>query len=493
MRIIINGDIKEYYVQTLCLLFFPGSKFSKKDNENIETHFIYVDAKTVDENAEVTVKFKINDTEIEKTYVEKIENKTTQTALRIACGKAFLACGKQYTGKVPQWGILTGVRPSKLALNFLYSGKNKTEVKSLLNKEYFVNHKKASLVTDIAFTERKIISKLPDKTCSMYISIPFCPSRCKYCSFVSFANDKVLSMIDDYLKILIYEIDKTFEIINKKGLNVQTIYVGGGTPTTLNEKQLKLLMDCINKNFDVKTLEEYTVEAGRPDTITEGKLDVLSSNNVTRISINPQTLNSEVLEYVGRKHTVEDFYNAYNIARKSNIKDINTDLIAGLPYDGFNSFLETMDSIITLNPTNVTVHTLCIKNAAEFALYRDKINSPNNESSKCVDYSQISLKNAGYIPYYIYRQKNTIENLENVGFCKPGHEGKYNIYMMEEIHSIFGCGAGAVSKFVNKDRNNIVRMFDYKYPFEYISDVDHNKINDKINKFDELYKIDNRE
>lgn len=492
MKIIINGNIKEYYVQTLCLLYFPGAKFSEKNTD--ENQFIYVDEIQGDTSVTVTVKFDFPDFTVEKSHtIAYDETDGILKSSKIACGKAFLACGKALTGKVPQWGILTGVRPSKLALKFLDSGKNKTEVKNLLNKEYFINHKKSSLVTDIASTEKKIISKLSNNSCSLYISIPFCPSKCRYCSFVSFASTKSLESIDQYIDKLEQELLSIFSIIKDYGLTLSTIYIGGGTPTTLNDSQLKRLLTILNKNLELDKLEEFTVEAGRPDTITLNKLKILNNYNVNRISINPQTLNSEVLDFIGRKHTISEFYDAYNMANKIGFRDINTDLIAGLPYDGFESFSETIDSIVKLDPTNVTVHTLCIKNAADFALHRDEINLPYGKVSKFIDYSQISLKNAGYIPYYIYRQKNTLDNLENVGFCKPGHEGRYNIYMMEEIHSIFGCGAGAVSKFVSKNRNDIKRVFDFKYPTEYLSDLNNIKLDSKIEQFRILFSEDKDE
>lgn len=488
MKIEIIGDVAEYYIQTLCLLFFPGAKFSKKDSD--DSHKAVVTVDNVDGTITSTVTITYNDKTSTKTYEQPFsDNINERTRIRIAVGKAFLAAGKAVTGIAPQWGIMTGVRPSKLALKELNEKKStKADAKSFFQNEYLVSLKKASLLVDIASVERKIINACPKNSCSVYISIPFCPSRCSYCSFVSFTSNRLLSLIDDYLIKLIDDIKQTFDLIKELGLEVKTVYVGGGTPTTLNEPQLKLLIDAINLNTDVKTLEEFTVEAGRPDTITSEKLDILREGGVSRISINPQTLNSEVLEIIGRKHTVDQFYEAYELARKSCIQQINTDLIAGLPYDGFRSFSETMDSIIQLRPSNITVHTLCIKNAADFAKEKNNLYSPGNVASKCVDYSQLSAKNAGYIPYYIYRQKNTIDNLENVGFCLPGCEGRYNIYMMEEVHSIFACGAGAVTKCVNPQGTNIVRVFNFKYPYEYLSDSDNSKINMKFDTIRDFYK-----
>lgn len=488
MKIEIIGDVAEYYVQTLCLLFFPGAKFSKKDSDDSHKATVVVEKK--EESISSTVTITYNGKTSTKTYEQvNDENLIERTRIRIAVGKAFLSAGKAVTGVSPQWGIMTGVRPSKLALKELNEKKStKADAKSFFQNEYLVSLKKASLLVDIASVERKIINACSKDSCSVYISIPFCPSRCSYCSFVSFTSNRLLSLIDDYMEKLTDDIKKTFDLIKELGLEVKTIYVGGGTPTTLNESQLKLLLDTIKAQTNVDNLEEFTLEAGRPDTITAKKLKVIKEGGVTRISINPQTLNSEVLEIIGRKHTVEQFYEAYELATKSGIQQINTDLIAGLPYDGFRSFSETMDSIIELRPSNITVHTLCIKNAADFAKEKSSIYSPGNVASKCVDYSQLSAKNAGYIPYYIYRQKNTIDNLENVGFCLPGCEGRYNIYMMEEVHSIFACGAGAVTKCVSPEGTNIVRVFNFKYPYEYLSDTDNSKINNKFNTIREFYK-----
>lgn len=486
MKLTVNGNINEYYVQTLCLLFFPGSKFAKSDYPDGAPEAevsVFCDS----EGAVANVKLSVGGKTVQKSFTEPQNGKWNEyTLCRIACGKAVFAAGKALLGITPQWGILTGVRPAKLALRGLMSGELKSEVKSRLTKEYLVSPKKAALVTEIASIERKLISKLDKNTCSVYISIPFCPSRCNYCSFVSFTSARLLSLVDDYLLRLCEDIKKMFTQIKELGLTVSTVYIGGGTPTTLDEKQLKTLLSVINSCIDVSSLEEFTLEAGRPDTVNPEKLLIIKESGVTRISINPQTLNNEVLESIGRRHTAEDFFRAYEMAKHTGGFQINTDLIAGLPYEGFHSFSETMDQIITLRPDNITVHTLCIKNAAEFAKQKEDICNPYSETTKCVDYSQLVCKNAGYVPYYIYRQKNTVDNLENVGYALPGTEGRYNIYMMEEVHSIFSVGAGSVSKLVADRGMKIQRIFDYKYPYEYLSDREDEK---GKNKFDAIRKF----
>ena len=488
MKLTVSNNINEYYAQTLCLLFFPGSRFSKAEDEPEGSPCADVSALETENGAEATVTLSYGGKSVTKTYTEPVCANLISDAERIAVGKAFFAAGKALLGISPQWGILTGVRPSKIALKELCEGKTKTEVKSSLTKELFVTPKKASLVTDIASIEKKIIAKVPEISCSVYISIPFCPSRCSYCSFVSVASKKLLSITDEYLERLINDVEKCFDTIKKLDLRVLTVYIGGGTPTTLDEKQLARLLDTVNKNVDVSSLEEFTVEAGRPDTVNEEKLRILYQSGVTRVSVNTQTLNDDVLEAIGRRHTAKQFLDAFELAKKSGIKIINTDLIAGLPGEGFGSFSDTVERMIKLMPENLTIHTLCIKSAADYGQQLRGVKaSARGEVSKCVDYAQASAKNAGYIPYYIYRQKNTVENLENVGFSLPGTEGLYNIYMMEEIHSIFAVGAGAVSKLVSRDRNKIERVFNFKYPFEYLKE-DEERMAERDKKIMDFYE-----
>ena len=490
MKIQITGNINEYYVQTLCMLFFPGVKFSKAEPAESDGLAVDVMIKTHDQGAEATVTIQSEKGSVSHTHNEIAKEGSKVSTEQIACGKAFFEAGRKLTGITPSWGILTGVRPAKLAISGLNEGKTKKEVRDFLTSEYLVTPKKASLVTEIASVEKEILAKANRSACSLYISIPFCPSRCSYCSFVSFTSAKLLGLLDSYLIRLCKDINQTIDCIRDLGLDIATVYIGGGTPTTLDEKQLQILLDTITSRVDPATLQEFTVEAGRPDTITKEKLEIIKSHGVTRVSINTQTLNNDVLELVGRKHTAADFYRAFEMARNAEIPIINTDLIAGLPGEGFGSFSETIDALIKLRPENLTFHTLCIKNAADFARKKSNINAWHtfNETSKCVDYSQLSAKNAGYIPYYIYRQKNTVDNLENVGYSLPRTEGLYNIYMMEEIHSIFAVGAGAVSKMVSRDGNTIDRVFDYKYPYEYLAESTGARIEEKVKKITEFYR-----
>jgi oxygen-independent coproporphyrinogen-3 oxidase len=273
------------------------------------------------------------------------------------------------------------------------------------------------------------------------------------------------------------DLENMVRIIQRLGLKIATVYIGGGTPTVLNPEQLRSLLEKINGLIDVSSLMEFTMESGRPDTITEEKMHIAREYGVTRVSVNPQTLSDDVLREVGRQHTVDDFYRAYEIARNSGIRDINVDLIAGLPGDTFANFSKSMDGIIDLDPTNLTVHTFCVKKSADILKSNKDIYSQDSrDATKSVAYSQLKARFAGYHPYYLYRQRNTVGNLENVGYAKDGHDGMYNIFMMEELHSIFAVGAGAVTKLVARHTldtpDAIIRIFTPKYPYEYLRDAD---------------------
>lgn len=476
----INGDINRYYVQTLCMIFFPGSTFGENEMPGEGVPEVTVDILPLTESVRATVEIKLNDISCTSTstvwYSEEI---TIATHASLAVGRALFAAGKELLGHIPPWGILTGVRPAKVAGALLSSGRGILKTKKILRDEYMLNPQKASLAVNVANMERRITKKVPQNSCSLYISIPFCPTRCAYCSFVSYTTPRLLSMIGEYLDALIIDLEETFETINKLNMSISTIYIGGGTPTTLSAEQMERLLSFIQSNVNTAALAEFTLEAGRPDTITEEKLAVAKKYGVTRISVNPQTLNDSILRDIGRRHTTEDFYRAYDLAVKSGIRDINVDLIAGLPGDDFKNFSETIDSVIDLAPTNITVHTFCVKKASDALRKNSDVYSlSGGDAAKSISYSQLKTKFAGYKPYYMYRQKNTVGNLENVGFSLDGHEGLYNIYMMEEIQTIFAVGAGAVTKLVKhkhlKDKETetiIKRLFKPKYPYEYLRDA----------------------
>lgn len=479
MKIIAGEGINEYYAQTLAMLFFPGAKFPKQhevDDDPSELEVIC----TEDDEGVYAAKARMKRADGKEALGEgtftPIAGVSAQRGKKLAVGRAVFAAGKELFGVQPPWGVLTGVRPAKVAAEFLATGGGIQKTRQFLRSEYFLSQKKAALCASVASAELKLKKQLSPNMCSVYISIPFCPSRCAYCSFVSYTTPRLLSMIDEYLDRLVLELGSVFNHIKRTNQQVACIYVGGGTPTILSPEQLTKLLSAVSKHVDTESLLEFTVEAGRPDTITEEKLAVCKQYGVTRISVNPQSLSDAVLENIGRKHTSMDFFRAYGIAKESGIRDINVDLIAGLPGDNFTRFARTLDRVCELDPSNITVHSFCVKKSSDFLRQSSDIyKNAGGDAVKCVDYSQLKLRNTGYKPYYLYRQKNTVGNLENVGFAREGHEGLYNVIMMEEFHSVYGAGAGAVTRLVSwkpdgAKPEKIKRIINPKYPYEYLRD-----------------------
>lgn len=488
MKLITEGDINSYYLQTLCMLFFPRAKFSSSEIIGPDTPVAIVKVSSDDKTAYAEASLTMGSRTVIKYYSEDFkENEPDKNTKSIAASKAFFYAAAEFCKYNPPWGILTGVRPTKLAFDRINSGMTKDIAVKSLRSDYLMYPKKAILAVDIARYESKIIKNYTERDCSIYISIPFCPSRCAYCSFVSYTTKKLLSLIPDYLKAMKTELEHLSKLIKELGMNVVTVYIGGGTPSTLDESQLDELLSYVDKCIDTKALHEYTFEAGRADTITEQKLKTCKKHGVTRISVNPQTLCEQILNNVGRKHTVDQFYKAYDLAVKSGIPHINTDLIIGLPGDNFNIYSSTIEKIIELSPDNITAHTFAAKKSSELTVSGSEIFTEDyRDLAKCVDYTQIITKSAGYVPYYMYRQKNSAGNLENVGFCKKGTECIYNILMMEEVHTIFAVGAGAVTKFTKNGGEQIERSFNPKYPYEYLAqnrEEEYKKLSEKAFMF----------
>lgn len=485
----INGDINRYYVQTLCMIFFPGASFpdDEEPGEDIPELALSLTKLENGYSAHTFVKLGNNTAEYTRETLMR-PDLSDERCKKLSVGASVAGALGKLLEYRPTWGILTGVRPTKVATEMLATGMSKTRVKRQLMSDYLLYAKKANLATEVALNEQKIIGTPSSRDCSIYVSIPFCPTRCQYCSFVCYTSNKLLSLIPDYIERLAVDIKELFEAIDRNGLNVKTVYIGGGTPSILEPDQLRYMLDAIATGLAGREIEEFTCESGRPDTITREKMQVLKEYGVGRISVNPQTLSEDVLRGIGRSHTVEDFYRAYNTAREVGIGAINTDLIVGLPGDTFHQFAASMDGIMALEPENITVHTFCVKRSA--TLRQSNVYSlRGGDAGKCVDYSQIKSREAGYIPYYMYRQKNTVGNYENVGFSMPGYEGRYNIYMMEEVHSILSAGAGAVTKLVNlssgaNPKTVIKRIFNPKYPYEYL---DRNESSNIISGIDQFF------
>ena len=386
------------------------------------------------------------------------------------------------TGQEMAWGMLTGVRPTKLAMHQMENGMNEAQAKAFLQEVYCVSEKKARLAVDIACREKALLSKLDYLNgFSLYVGIPFCPSICSYCSFSSSPIDVWSPRMDDYLKALCIELHHIAKETEGKTLN--TIYIGGGTPTTLTAKQLEKLLNVIDELFLNEErgaeLLEYTVEAGRPDSITKEKLEVICSHPVTRISVNPQTMQQKTLDLVGRKHTVQAVKDIFHLARELGFDNINMDLIAGLPGENAEDMRDTLRQIEELSPDSLTVHSLAIKRAARMA-QEQPVRDLHTEITEMVEDAAKTAEKLGLVPYYLYRQKNIAGNFENVGYAKADKAGIYNILIMEEKQTIYAAGAGATTKIVlpekikteNGKETNLIRIENVKNIEEYIARID---------------------
>ena len=386
------------------------------------------------------------------------------------------------TGQEMAWGMLTGVRPTKLAMHQMENGMNEAQAKAFLQEVYCVSEKKARLAVDIACREKALLSKLDYLNgFSLYVGIPFCPSICSYCSFSSSPIDVWSPRMDDYLKALCIELHHIAKETEGKTLN--TIYIGGGTPTTLTAKQLEKLLNVVDKLFLNEErgaeLLEYTVEAGRPDSITKEKLEVICSHPVTRISVNPQTMQQKTLDLVGRKHSVQAVKDIFHLARELGFDNINMDLIAGLPGENAEDMRDTLRQIEELSPDSLTVHSLAIKRAARMA-QEQPVRDLHTEITEMVEDAAKTAEKLGLVPYYLYRQKNIAGNFENVGYAKADKAGIYNILIMEEKQTIYAAGAGATTKIVlpekikteNGKETNLIRIENVKNIEEYIARID---------------------
>ncbi|MCL2023811.1 MAG: coproporphyrinogen dehydrogenase HemZ [Oscillospiraceae bacterium] len=386
----------------------------------------------------------------------------------IVLAQCLFHCLAELTGLSPPWGILTGVRPTKL-FRRLAQKHGEEETRKYFAHELYVSGEKIALAREIYRQQQGIIAQNRHESFSLYVGIPFCPSRCSYCSFVSHSitNRNARKLIPEYIDKLREEIRAAGEIAKRLNLRLESIYFGGGTPTSLEPEQLAALLSEVERNFCLDHCREYTVEAGRADTITAEKLDVLRFFAVDRVSVNPQSFNDTVLSAIGRAHTAEDVRRAYAIVRQYGFA-VNMDFIAGLPADSPQGFERTISEAIALNPENITIHALAIKRASALASQR---HDDNGEWANTLWTLQNKLCDS-YSPYYSYRQSNSIGGLENTGWAKKNHVSAYNIYMMEELHTVLACGAGGVTKLVRGEKNAeqyIQRVFNFKYPYEYIS------------------------
>jgi oxygen-independent coproporphyrinogen-3 oxidase len=364
---------------------------------------------------------------------------------------------QRHTGETPDWGILTGVRPVKLAGELLQREGSEDIVREILINDYFLKPEKAELLLDIAAYQNRILQSSPQEAIGLYIGIPFCPTRCVYCSFPS--NQAKAAGIETYLVALHREIDFVSEQMTQIGWYPESIYIGGGTPTTLTAEQLAALLQHVTAAFDFCKIKEFTVEAGRPDTITADKLAVIRKYGAQRISINPQSMNESTLERIGRAHRPDDIVEAFRLAREAGIQMINTDVIAGLPEEETEDFDRTLEQILALAPENITVHTLALKRASRLKEIDSDYNYKQGKRVRTMlDHAREMLDQAGYKPYYLYRQKQMTGNFENVGYARGDTAGIYNIRIMEEAQTIVALGAGGISKAYYPDENRLERV-----------------------------------
>ncbi|MDY4575506.1 MAG: coproporphyrinogen dehydrogenase HemZ [Intestinibacter sp.] len=412
---------------------------------------------------------------------ERARKKTIKETIKRSM---FKILEKKFEANVP-WGILTGIRPVKIVHALLDEGKDENFIKSKLAEDYYINSDKIELALDIAKRERKFIYPVDENKVSLYVSIPFCPTRCYYCSFPANSLSKFENMKPLYVEKLLEEVKGVAKLLRENNKEIETLYIGGGTPTTLTPEEMDTLITGLYKEFDLSNIKEFTVEAGRPDTINREILEVLKKHNVTRISINPQTMNDETLEKVGRKHTVNDIIECFQLARKLGFDNINMDIILGLVDENLEMVENTLKQIEKLSPESLTVHTLAVKRTSKLKEHIDEYQLTQfDEMSKMIDLSMKYAKKMGLNPYYMYRQKHMLGNLENIGYAKEGYECIYNIQMMEERQSNIALGAGSITKFVYIDENRIERVENVKNLEQYIDRVD-----EMINrKYEEVQK-----
>ena len=466
-------------MEALCRMFLHGRELKITEEAEIppKEDYIY----TALEGDEITVKAKIDGK-----YAEAKRTAENDHARNMEL--AVFGVLTEILSIRPKWGVLTGIRPVKLAMQLHDMGLSEEEIRKKLKEERLVSDEKLDLLLTTMEHELEIRASSRPNSVSLYISIPFCPSRCSYCTFTSHSVEKAAKLIPQYVELLCGELKDIAVLIDEIGLHLETVYMGGGTPTVLTAKQLDRVLSTVNESFDMTGVRELTVEAGRPDTITAEKLAVLKKNGVGRISINPQTMDDEVLAAIGRKHTAEDVKNAFTLAKTFGFDSINMDLISGLPGDNMEKFRKTIAEVIAMNPDNITLHTLTVKHGANLAPMAQSVFAATADAMN--EYAYGEFAKAGYFPYYLYRQKGTVDNLENVGFCKPGKEGIYNIFIMDETHTILSAGAGGVTKLKAPYDKKIERIINFKYPYEYIERFElMNERKEQVRNFYEKYPL----
>ena len=422
------------------------------------------------------------------------EGKTTRIARRLKAAEETVRLRRQllqqsyylaalpHLEAAPAWGALSGVRPTKISTKHLLDGGTRKSADKLFREVYYVSADRRQLALDCSESTVKAAELLQPEDVSLYVGIPFCPTRCSYCSFVSRTIGKKTELLDPYLAALEAEMQLTGKLLANSGKTVRTIYIGGGTPTTLSTPQMERLLDSIRDSFDLSRCLEFTVEGGRPDTLDAKKLETIARHGADRMSINPQTMEDSVLRACGRPHTAQDVLRAYEDAMSAGFKAVNMDLIAGLPTDDFDGFRRSLDTVAALNPANITVHTLALKKGADLFEKREGLSSAE-AVTQMVNYANSTLRGLSYKPYYLYRQKYMSGSFENVGWSRDGLDCLYNIYMMEEVHTILSLGGGGMNK-VNFPDGSLQRFHNPKFPEQYIQ-----QIQDVLRQKEELFSL----
>lgn len=463
------GHSFNYELEKLIRIFLPFEKIKFFDRPYEDTRYAICERRRENGGWRLDVKLMLDGIAESRSELAESDGESEDKLCERRLAVLLYECFSSITGYRPPWGILTGVRPAKL-FSRLSSAEGTENAKRYFEKELMVTQEKISLCEEAVAGEERITALSRKNSFSLYISIPFCPSRCSYCSFVSHSVSNAGKLIPEYIRLLCTELEAVARETKELGLRLETVYIGGGTPTAISAEQLETVMNTVSSAFDTKYTSEYTVEAGRPDTVTAEKLSVIRRGGATRISVNPQSMRDSVLEAIGRRHTAAQTVEAFKTARRAGFDNINMDLIAGLPTDTPDGFRETLSRVTELDPESVTVHSLSMKRASSLSAAGIIPDTAAGEAAaEMVDYARRILSENGIVPYYMYRQSKTVGNLENVGYSKPGYECLYNVYIMDETHSILACGASAVTKLREPGGDYIERIFNFKYPYEYIS------------------------
>ncbi len=479
MNIKTIGHESEHNLWLVAVLFFPPEtdidilSVAEKNNNNV--------------SVKTTLSYNGNTYNGMYSFADKNldDEHTFKRIVSAVSGMSFADAAQKIKNIRLPWGVMTGVRPAKPFRQMLMQGKAPSECINYMKQLYGAQTDKLQLAVKVAQNELPLISANKYNDIGLYIGIPFCPTRCLYCSFVSADLRHTKKYVDDYVRLLAKEIEYSAAKIKEYGLNVQSVYVGGGTPTSLSSDALEYLLKQVNTHIDLSDTVEFCVEAGRPDTITEDKLKTLIEGGVTRISINPQTMNNKTLEAIGRAHTADDIVAAFNLARKIGFNNINTDLIVGLPLEKENDFENTLNQIANLSPENITIHTMSVKRGSALHQKLGDYSLTNPETvNNMLTLAQSFMQQSSYEPYYMYRQKNMLGNFENVGYTKSGYASLYNVNIMEEVQSILALGSSGSSKYVDTKTDRIERVFNFKSPIEYI-----NRFDEILKKKDEFFEL----